>query len=372
MPFQPLKGIRVLDLSRLAAGALATKRLADLGADVVKIEDPRRGDYLRTIPPLVDGVGIMHRVLNRGKRSVTADLTTEAGVKTLSDLASRADVIVEVSRSTESTRAIDLAALHARRPQLVICTITGFGPGGPLSELPAHGMNMDAWAGILPVSNDHRGPAIASDISISVELGGVNAALAIASALVEARRTGRGEWIEISCWDAAVEADRVALAFQSDTGQTMPAVADLGPLYDVYITADNELVMFGAIEERFWVRFCEEVGRTDLIAKWSGTDVDFGSDDLASELVAIFASETAAVWEKRFVEWGIPASIVLSRSEVLKHPHTTARALVRRGPDGVRIASPIKRRHSSDRADSSSPAPGLGEDTDAVLAEWLG
>jgi crotonobetainyl-CoA:carnitine CoA-transferase CaiB-like acyl-CoA transferase len=376
--YRPLDGVRVLDLSRLIPGALATRKLADLGADVVKIEEPGRGDYLRTIAPLVDGQSVMHHLLNRGKKSVAADYRTAEGRGLVERLAAVAEVVVEVSRPGRLAGAgLDLHQLRARRPEVVVCSITGFGQTGPLADLPSHGMNIDALAGCLTPEHDGR-PRLAAGIynSIGAELGGLNAAVAVLAALVRARASGEGAWIDISCWDAAVEFSRYRLAYLEATGEDMEDVRELGPLYDVYEAAGGGLVFLGAIEQKFWENFCRGLGRDDLRGRWSSDgDVHFaGDDDLRRELEAVFLTATAEVWSERFLEWEVPGSRVQSAADVLASPHLAARRLVRRDGSAVpQIAEPVRWIEPGGRpGDDAAPSPELGADTDDVVRRWLG
>lgn len=379
MAHLPLSGVRVLDLSRLIPGALTTRKLSDLGADVVKVEQPGRGDYLRTIPPLVDGEGVMNRVLNRGKRSVAVDLRTPEGRATFESLAAVADVVVEVSRPGRLEElGVDFAGLRRRRPELVVCSVTGFGRTGPLASLPSHGMNIDALAGCLAVERGGDGPRLSSAVftSLAAELGALNAALAITAAVGWARATGEGAWIDASCWDAAVEANRLNLAYQRATGEFMPPVSEFGPLYDVYETSDGEVLLFCAIERKFWEAFCRDVGREDLVDTWEGQDVSFGPQILRKELEAIFARDTAAEWSRRFLEHGIPGSWVVDPAHLHEMDHFTARDFIGPSSDGSAIpevGDAIRWLEPAGRAGlGAAAAPGLGANTDAVLAEWLG
>ena len=376
--YRPLEGVRVLDLSRLIPGALATRKLADLGAEVVKIEEPGRGDYLRTIAPLVDGESVMHRLLNRGKKSVTVDYRTTAGRETIERLAAVAEVVVEVSRPGRLAEfGLDLMQLRERRPEVVVCSITGFGQTGPLADLPSHGMNIDALAGVLTPEREGR-PRMAAGIynSLGTELGGLNAAIAVMAALLRARATGEGAWIDVSCWDAAVEYGRYRLAYLDATGEEMSDVRELGPLYDLYETADGGLVFLGAIERKFWDNFCRGLGRPDLTARWSSDgDVHFTEDgDLRGELEAVFLTAAAEEWADRFLSWDVPGSRVLTAAEVLASPHLAARGLVWRDGSAIpQIADPVRWIETGTRpGDGATPSPPLGADTDDVLQRWLG
>jgi crotonobetainyl-CoA:carnitine CoA-transferase CaiB-like acyl-CoA transferase len=374
--FRPLAGIRVLDLCRLYPGALATAKLADLGAEVVKVEEPTRGDYLRTIPPVVEGRGILHLLCDRGKASVALDVRDPADRSRFERLLDAADVVVEASRpGALAEMGVDFGELRRARPHLVLCSLTGFGQDGPLAQVPSHGMNMDALAGVTFLEDCDGRPALATrGFSLGVELGAVNAALAMAAAVHHARATGEGVWIDVSCWDAAVDATRMPIATLLEAPEQR-RTSGRPPLYDVYAGSDGGLVLFCAIERKFWLRFCEEVGRSDLAEAWSGVDVDFGAADLRGELEAVFATEPAAWWSERFQEWGIPGSAILDLEGVVTHPHFAARGMIERDPGQplLRVANPIRWHDRDERAGSGlPPAPELGADTEAVLDRWVG
>lgn len=372
-PFRPLEGVRVLDLSRLYPGALATLKLADLGAEVVKVEEPGRGDYLRTIPPVVGGRGILHLLCDRGKRSIALDVREPEDRARFRELLDSADAVVEASRAGAlAAKGVDFAALRESHPRLVLCSLTGFGQTGPLANVPSHGMNMDALAGTMFLE-DHEGrPAIAGKgFSLGVELGAVNAALGIVSAVHHARGSGEGTWIDVSCWDAAVDATRMPIATQLAAPEQRRDGKP--PLYDVYTASDGQLVLFCAIERKFWARFCEDVGRPDLAERWSGADVDFGAGELREELERIFGERPAAHWDERFRELGIPGSAILTLSQVIEHPHFEAREMLQGREDEplFRVANPIRYHDRDERAgESAAPAPDLGADTEQVLERW--
>jgi crotonobetainyl-CoA:carnitine CoA-transferase CaiB-like acyl-CoA transferase len=380
-PSGPLSGLLVADFSRVLAGPYATMLLADLGAEVVKVEEPGRGDYLRTIPPFVEGEGLMHRVLNRGKKSLALDYRTEEGRATLDRLALAADVLVEVSRPGRLAEfGIDLADLRRRHPALVVCSVSAYGQTGPLASLPAHGMNMDAFAGWVSTDPWNGRRRIASGIftSVAVELGGLNAAVGILAALLEARATGQGTWIEVSCWDAAVEATRLRLAHHAAFGCDLFDVRELGPLYDVYEAGDGRLVLFGALERKFWARFCAGVERPDLADRWSGGGaVQFEDDaELRAVLDGIFAERPAAEWIECFIAWEVPGAEILPPGEVLEHPHFQARHLIDeldRDDPVPSILDPVVCVDTQVRPGTGAPpSPALGEHTEEVMKAWLG
>jgi crotonobetainyl-CoA:carnitine CoA-transferase CaiB-like acyl-CoA transferase len=374
--------VRVLDLTRLVPGDLASRKLADLGADVLKIENPDGGDYLRSLPPRVGDTGVHHWNLNRGKRSVVLDLNSEQDKKTLLSLAAVADVLLEVSVPGKySAMGIDFTELRRKYPSLVICSISAFGQNGPLATLPAHGMNLDALAGCMHSKTVGDRAVIDLDLSTSLasELGALNAALAVSAAVLCARGGGGGAWIDISCWDSAVEIQRatlvrVAAGVPADQESVLDAV-----LYSLYEASDGRLVLFCAIEKKFWERFCTEVGRPDLIARWSGPTggVDYRTGDrfLREELKRIFLTSDSETWFERFLTWRIPGSLVMNGKLLPHFSHTTARALwrTRPGESLPTIGDPIRWMDDGTRAGmDATRSPELGEHTATALRDWLG
>lgn len=378
MTYTPLAGVRVLDMSRLIPGGLATRRLADLGADVVKVEEPGRGDYLRSIPPLLNGVGTMHEYFNRGKRSIALNIHDPADRAVFDRLAGAADVLVEVSRPGRYAElGIDFAAMREANPTLVVCSITGFGQSGPESTTPSHGMNIDALAGCVRL--DDSGDRVRlgrGQVSLGAELGGLNAALSIVAAVFRARATGVGAWLDASCWDAAIDAQRLWLGQLAATGAPLFDIADVGALYDVYETSDGKVILLAAIELKFWSAFCTGVGRPDLLDRWSGETVSFGTDDVAlgEQLAQIFLTATAAEWTKRLQDWDVPGVEVLDAGGVLAHPHFAARQVMVSGEPGTfpHFASPVVSLGEGRAGADLAPAPGLGQHGDEVLADWIG
>jgi len=382
-PYRPLAGIRVLDLSRLIPGALATRILADLGAEVVKVEIPDGGDYLRRIPPMARADESFHHLnLNRGKLSVALDLRVAADREKFLALAEKADAIVEVSVPGSFQRmGIDFAQLRRERPELVVCSITGFGQTGTLCYLPSHGYSMDALAGATFVEHVDGRSHFASGgplSSISGEAGANAAATATIAALLRARTGGEGTWLDISCWDAAVEMSRAALVYRGTRGEKRPDEMREWSLYAIYRSSDNRDVVLCAIEHKFFKALCVGLGRLDLLETWdaqAGGPVDYGDRELQKELDEIFATATADVWLERFLEWGVPGGIVQDPDDLVDFVHTKERGLLQDGwyGDVPKVLSPIRYAESGLRAghDAAPPSP-LGADNDDVIARWLG
>src|SRR6267378_8405748 len=202
----PLSGIRVLDLTRLLPGAYCTMLLADMGADVIKIEEPSGGDYMRWMPPLVDGQSTLFNALNRHKRSVTLNLKSDAGRDLLLLLVERADVLVEGNRPGVMARlGLGWDVLHARNPKLVMCSITGYGQDGPFAARAGHDINYMATSGALGLNGERDGPPVPLAVQVAdIGGGGLQPAVAILGALVGVLRGGQGRRLDVSMTDAAV------------------------------------------------------------------------------------------------------------------------------------------------------------------------
>ena len=379
MTYLPLAGVRVLDVGILIPPSLTSAKLVALGADVVKVEQRGRGDRIRRIPPFgPDGESPQHMAQNWGKRSIDLDLRDETDRATFLELAEVADVIVENQLAGSwLAMGIDFAALRERRPQLIVCSITGFGQTGPMAALPSHGLNMDALADTIALVDVNGEPRLGwSYTSWGNELGGAYAALAIAAALVNVRSGGEGAWIDLACWDVLVETHRTEIALSHATGKPNNMHdSHLGPLYDTYLSSDRKPVLLGALEPKFWKRFCENVDRPDLVERHTGDDIDFGWDDdeLRDELRPIFASATAAEWHRRFIAWDVPGGPVLQLPEVMELEHYTARGLVTGDAGGwPNVASAIRWHHTGERAGATLlPPPEVGADAADVLRDWL-
>ena len=308
----PLDGVRVLDLTRLLPGAYATLLLADLGAEVVKIEDPRGGDTMRS---LRGGPSRYFAALNRGKRSITLDLRSPEAAAVLDALIAGADALIESFRPSTARRlGVDAGTLRARHPRLIHASIRGVGQSGPYVEKAAHDLNYQALAGLLRPPR-LPGPLV-GDIGSAHQ-----AALAIVAALVERSRTGVGRAIDMSIHEAAA------------AWAMFPETLDLAQArYNVYETSDGEWLALGALEEKFWTGFCERVG----VPITAGVD----------EVRAVMRGRTRDEWLARFADADVCLTRVYAPEEVAADPHVTAR-------------------HAT--ADAIPAPPSLGADTDAVL-----
>ena len=379
-----LDGVRVVDMTRLMPGALATHKLADLGADVIKVEVPPVGDYLRGQPPFVDGVGFYYSILNRNKRSLAADPKTEDGRQLILDLVRTADVFVDVSRPGSLARiGLDYESLREVKPDIIHCSLTGYGSTGPYMDLPSHGLNIDAAAGMLKIVRSPNGrPEVkitSQTMATCIEMGGVNAALAITAALWQRTRTGQGQWIDASCWDASVSANISflrGLNLGFDQKFNPAAVGGmLGPRYNVFGTLDDRVIFLCPIEKRFWKAFCVAVGREEWLERGTWTqEMDLGHDDptLRDDIEELMRTRTLKDWLDILLPAGVPVSPVLEAADLADNEHCLERGMVHgtgdpRYPGAAWLRPPV--RLPGQEFSVFRPAPQLGEHTEEIVAE---
>jgi alpha-methylacyl-CoA racemase len=331
---QPLDAVRVLDLTRLLPGAYATLLLADLGADVIKIEDPRGGDGMRSLATV--GRRAYFPLLNRNKRSITLDLRSPDAASVVDALCTRADVVVDSFRPSTARRlGVDAETLHARHPHLVCASISGFGQIGPYAERAAHDLNYQALAGLLRPPR-LPGPLV-GDIGAATQ-----AAIRILAALVKRARTGAGAVIDVSIHEAAI-----AWSMFPETGELANAC------YNVYETADGHWLALGALEPKFWSGFCERIERLDLIPLQHAEGGE--RDRVVSEVRAVMRGQTRDEWLARFAGDDVCLTTIYMPEDVAGDPHVAARGEV----FGLGPVAGSERRS----------APALGADTDTVLEE---
>lgn len=377
--YKPLAGVRVLDLGILVPAALTSGKLAALGADVVKVEQPPKGDRIRLIPPYADDMrSPQHMAQNWGKRSIGIDVRTPEGRDTVLTLISAADVVVENQLAGYWKQlGIDFTILRKDRPRLIVCSITGFGQTGPWAKLPSHGLNMDALGDTLNVEwkdgQPHRGWAFTS---WGNELGATAAAMAVCAALVSVRSGGEGEWIDLSCWDAIVESHRTELAMTTKAQRPFSLHETFSQaLYDTYLSSDGRPVLLGALEPKFWRRFCEGIGREDLIDRHNGEEIAFGDDEseLRTELEQEFAKESADEWLKRFLEWDVPGGPVYDVPAIMQTEHFYERGILV-GDEGQwpLITAAVRWQASDCRAGHGlNRPPDYNEHESEIREQWL-
>jgi crotonobetainyl-CoA:carnitine CoA-transferase CaiB-like acyl-CoA transferase len=372
MDARALDGIWVLDLSRLLPGPFLTMVLADLGADVVKVEDPRVGDYLRQIPPAVDGISGRFLVLNRGKRSLALDLKSEAGRSAFLRMAEKADVVVESFRPGVMDRlGVGWNQLSERNPRLILCSISGYGQTGPYALRAGHDLNYIALAGVLAMTGSSAGAPAMPGVQIADLAGGALWGLTgVLAALLGREKSGRGAHVDISMCEGslallAAEMGSVAAGGEAPTRGVATLNGGLA-CYGVYRTADDRYISVGALEPKFWLAFNQAIGRKSDLSELIATPKI--QERVRSEVQAVIATRTRDEWARIFAEADCCAEPVLEVEEVVRHPLHEARGMFSRGPgpgdaEVLQMRTPV-----AARADRS--APRLGEHSAEVLGEY--
>ncbi|NPC58033.1 CaiB/BaiF CoA transferase family protein [Caenimonas soli] len=359
----PLAGVRVLDLTRLLPGPMGTLHLADLGADVIKIEDLGAGDY--AAPPV-------RALLNRNKRAIRIDLKQPAGAATLLRLCRDADVLVEGFRPGVMQRlGVGYEVVAAMNPRIVYCSISGFGQTGPLRDMPGHDLNYCALAGVADQIGTREGPAL-SNLPVADLLGGcMTAVMGILAALFDAARTGRGRHVDIAMADGVLAHAVLPLAALNQHGRVAATgrATLTGELacYGFYRTADGRHVAVGALERKFWDALCRRLERDDLVPLHRTGDPG-AEERLRQELAAIFASRPLAHWSALFADGEACVTPVLRLDETVAHPHFKARGMVVPAANAPsQFGQPVKMSGFEPSPPRAAPRP--GEHTDEVLQE---
>lgn len=361
----PLAGVRVLDLTRLLPGAFATLMLAEMGAEVIKIETPGHGDPTRGLPPTVGGRGLYDLLLNRGKKSVALDVRRPATVAALARLVDRADVVVESFRpQTARQFGVSAEQLRAARPGLIHCAITGYGQTGPYAERPGHDLNYVAIAGLLAADRPHTDELPKMFIG-DVGSGAMSAVIAILAALYARSRTAEGASLDISMHEGSLYWMMLPGARDLvDGGATaageLPTFGDHA-CYQVYETRDGRRLALGALEFKFWDAFTAAIGRPDLAGRHHSDPADQRA--LINEVRAVFRQKTRDEWLAIFAAHDVCLSPVNTPAEALADPHVVDRGAVVPGPHGRAVKPPFVA-----APPALSPAPAVGQDTHAVLA----
>jgi crotonobetainyl-CoA:carnitine CoA-transferase CaiB-like acyl-CoA transferase len=331
---EALKGLRVIDLTRILPGPVATLRLAEMGADVLKIEAPGAGDpsrvMMQSTADQLDGKpGVFYQIVNRGKRVTRLDLKTEAGRTVLHALAREADVLVESFRPGVMDRlGVGYEALRELNPKLVYCAITGFGSSGPFAELVGHDLNFISYAGVLEQLAARDGTPILPNFMIGDLLGGaLSAVTQMLAALWHVARGGEGRFVDVSMTHATHAHNIVAhISLANEGAAPAPGGALLNggaPCYNLYRTRDGRWLAVAALELKFWEILCEGLGRPDWATRhWSQGQVVGGPDAVAliQELMAVIATRTLAEWAALLVPLNCCVSPVLTPAEAAQHP----------------------------------------------------
>jgi crotonobetainyl-CoA:carnitine CoA-transferase CaiB-like acyl-CoA transferase len=323
-----LAGVRIIDLTRLLPGPLATWHLQSVGAEILKIEPPGEGDYARAMGPLdTDGVSFFYKHLNTGKTVRVLDLKSATDRAVLLNEVASADAVIESFRPGVMARlGLSLADLQAINPRIALISINGYGHTGPMAQAAGHDINYMAMAGMLHELIDAAAPApLLPNLQFGDVLGGaMTAAFATVSAILSARIQGTGRHIDVSMTQALTTSNIMPLLATMSHGQPKPLGQDLlnggVPCYNIYRTADHRFLAVGALELKFWQTLCDAIARTDLRnAHWQlGQKVGSAeAQGVREQLQAVFASQTLAHWQQHFAKVDCCVTPVLRMDEVL-------------------------------------------------------
>lgn len=368
----PLTGVRILDLTRLLPGGVLGAVLADLGAEVIKVEEPTRGDYMRWERPRTGPESAASWIVGRGKRSIGIDLKAAEGVDVFLRLVETADVVIEGFRPGVVDRlGVGYDAARDRNPRIVYASLTGYGSDGPMRDAAGHDINYISYAGVLGMTGPPGGPVCPPGVQVG-DLGGATVlGIGLLAALLSAARTGEGSRVEVAMYDAAVAWTSIhageywASARVPDPGQTI--LNGRYPCYNVYECADGRFISVGAVEPNFWANFCRVVDRLDLIERHL-------DESARAEVAELIGTRTRDEWVALLESAEACVAPVLDLGEALAHPMAQQRAMIRDAPldaaaqtTALTLGAPI--RINGRPCPTGAAPPSLGADTAALASE---
>jgi len=377
---KPLEGIRVVDLSRILAGPYCSMLLADMGAEVLKIEPLPTGDEARNVGPFLDGMSAYFISLNRGKKSVTVNLKDPRGRAVLLDLVGKADILLENFRpGTMKRLGLDFQALREVNPRLIYASCSGFGQTGPYAHRGAYDMIIQGMGGIISITGEPGRPPVRVGTSIADLGGGLFTTIGILAALQARERTGQGQHVDVSMLDALVALLENAIIRYTVTGEVPGPLGARHPSitpFEVFPARDGSVVM--AVGTKLWEPFCQALGRPELLEDPRFTTNALRTEHQA-ELFPLIAeatrTKTVAEWIRIMEDAGVPCGPINTVDKVVEDPQIKARGMIVEVDQGeigkVRIAGfPIK--FSMTPGGVQGRAPRLGEHTEEVLTGLLG
>jgi crotonobetainyl-CoA:carnitine CoA-transferase CaiB-like acyl-CoA transferase len=361
-----LEGIRILDLSQLYPGPYCTMILADLGAEVIKVEPVNIGDFSRLFPFFFDQI-------NRNKKSIALNLKDPRAQDAFHRLARGADVVIEGFRPGTTARlGVDYATLKAINPRLIYCSISGFGQDGPYVDRPGHDINYMSLGGTLGLTRDGQGKPMVLGLEVVDLTSGMNAAIGILASLLARQSTGEGQFVDISMLDTTISLIPMEVGYCLGTGEEIPQNAIHSfPHYGIFETSDGNWLVLGIVhEDWFWRELCNALEMSDISDLNPGERIG-RKEELVSRLKDIFITRTLAEWMEKLQGYDIPFSKVNSVNEALEDPQVVHRGMVVELPGGEKscsmVGSPYKLSVTPPRL--RFPSPKLGENADELLKE---
>ncbi len=372
----PLAGVKIIDFTRLLPGPLATMFLADLGADVIKIEDPDNPDYIRDFEPRINEMSMLYLALNRSKRSLAINSLSARGKQVIYDLVKTADVLIEQYRpGVMKELGFGYEELKKINPLLIYVSITGYGQQSAKAMHAGHDLNYIAIAGALGITGGSNGEITIPGFQLAdIAGGGYMAMNAVTTALYQRERTGEGDWIDVAMTDAAVPFTALQFAAWQGTKQNIPrggfelsgALAN----YNVYKCSDGKFVALGSLEPKFWSKFCNKIGKQE----WSGLFLKQGDEllNLKQKVSALFLTKTQAAWVDYFKEDDFCFTAVNDLEDMESDPYLNERGMFAENEHAAvgkykTINQPLKFKQT--KFDNNWSAPDLGEDTAGILKE---
>jgi crotonobetainyl-CoA:carnitine CoA-transferase CaiB-like acyl-CoA transferase/putative sterol carrier protein len=371
----PLEGVKVIDFTRLLPGPLATMMLADMGADVIKVEDPDSPDYIRSFEPMIDGTSAFYYALNRNKRSLAINFLSAEGKQVILDLVKSADVFIEQYRpGVMKNFGLDYDALRAVNPRLIYVSITGYGQESSMSQAAGHDLNYISIAGMLSVTGDETGKPVIPGFQLADIAGGSYMAVnAVTAALFKRERTKTGEWLDVAMTDSVLPFMALPFAEYQATGNKHARgkfqLAGGQANYNIYQCSDGKYLALGSLEPKFWNKVCERLDKPDWREKViGGNDVQMA---IKKQLQEIFITKPRSEWIAFFAKDDICLTPVNDLDELASDVYLNERKLFIdfdvNGKTFKTIASPV--RFESTGASNNWIAPRLGEDTYNILIE---
>jgi crotonobetainyl-CoA:carnitine CoA-transferase CaiB-like acyl-CoA transferase len=385
-----MPSFKVADFSTHFPGPMATHLLAELGADVIKIENDRTGDGNREIGPWVDDESVFHAMLSSGMRSIAASRRDPGWPDLVAAASKWADVVVVAGSVEElSDRGLDFDTVSKSNPQVVYCMLPAYGNRGPWRHTPGHGQNMDAYAGLVNPHWDEAGlPYTPSEWrGAGTTIAPLFAALAVVHALFRRPDVGRAQCLEVSVWGAALWYSWRDIICAANAGERWLDFGDLGARYAMYRTSDDRALLVCPIEQKFWEAFCDVVGLADELRSrgaWTPSlRMDYGKgpgyEGERETIQAAIATKPLEHWTEALAERSIPMAPILTLEEVLSSEHAATEGVLRDVPNGmldkrsIRVPRfPVRYADESLETwrDGVTAAPPLGHHTSEIREEW--
>jgi len=366
----PLEGIRILDLSRLLPGPYCSMLLSDLGAEVIKFEQPGVGDYMREMIPEI------FMSVNRNKKSVTLSLKSEKGKEVFYRMVEKSDVVLEgFSPGVTERLGVDYGKVSKINPMIVYCSISGFGQDGPYRDRPGHDINYLGVGGVLSLPGRVGEPPSRPGIPVGDLSSSMFATVSILAALMARDKMGKGQYIDVSMTDSIVSWMSVRAGGYLTKGK-LPKVSEMGhlsPANDIFETKDGKKITVGALEEHFWENLCKVLGLEELFndTRYSTHKkrIENGKE-ISEKLRSVFLKKTRDEWLQKIEKARVPCGPVYTMEEVFSDPHIIHRGLVQEIDDpklGKIKQVPFPVKFSETPAEVKSPPPEMGEHTEKVL-----